>query len=62
MRFLGAVLGWLAVFVIALGGLLWYVDPHGQFGEAAFPPSPWTLGGRRWISSAPISGRPRFRG
>ncbi|BDP43388.1 hypothetical protein DAETH_33570 (plasmid) [Deinococcus aetherius] len=37
MRFLGAVLGWLAVFVIALGGLLWYVDPHGQFGGGRFP-------------------------
>ncbi|WP_216327536.1 hypothetical protein [Deinococcus aestuarii] len=37
MHFLKVVLGWVIAFAVLLGGLLWYVDPRGQFGGGRFP-------------------------
>ncbi|GAA5534565.1 hypothetical protein [Deinococcus aluminii] len=37
MHFLKVVLGWILVFAVLLGGILWYIDPHGQFGGGRFP-------------------------
>ncbi|WP_102127680.1 hypothetical protein [Deinococcus planocerae] len=37
MHFLRVVLGWILVFTLALGAVLWYVDPRGQFGGGRFP-------------------------
>lgn len=37
MKFLGVVLAWILALALALGGLLWWVDPRGEFGGERFP-------------------------
>ncbi|ADV66758.1 SGNH/GDSL hydrolase family protein [Deinococcus maricopensis] len=37
MHFLAAVLGWTFAFSAALAGVVWFVDPRGEFGRDQFP-------------------------